>query len=266
MRDLLKQRRWLGFSAFALGVLVLCIVLANWQYNRYQERLAANDRLDAALSAPPVPVQELIAADTATGPAGAALPAEFEWRTVTATGTFDTAGERAVRRRPLEGRNGFWIVTPLVTDAGTVLVNRGWAPAGADATAAPAVPQAPSGTVTVIGRLRPAEQTEVSDEPPLGQAWSVDPAILVVPGSEPRFNAYIDLRTSEPSAADQLTALADPGHRGLNNLVYAVQWLIFGLVALLGSWRLISAESRRSEGDADAADDPQVARSQESST
>lgn len=246
MLEILRQRRWLGFTAFVLAMLVLCVVLARWQWNRYQLRLAENDRLDAALSAPAVPVADLL--DAAPAGSGApALPPELEWRTVTATGTFDAAGEAAVRRRPLDGRNGFWIVTPLVTDSGVVLVNRGWAPAGSDATTAPDVPAPPAGQVTVTGRLRPAETTEPTDAPPPGQAWAADPEILVAPAGTPRFNAYAELTSSVPAADAELTSLPVPGHRGLNNLVYSVQWLLFGLVGIVGWWQLIRVEGRRPE-------------------
>ncbi len=247
MLQILRQRRWLGFTAFAVAVLALCVVLARWQWGRYQERLAQNERLDAALAAPAVPVELLLDARPST-PSTPGLPPELEWREVVAIGTFDAASERAVRRRPLDGRNGFWIVTPLVTESGVLLVNRGWAPAGSDATAAPDVPAPPLGVVRVTGRLRPAEVTPPTEEPPAGQAWAADPAGLVLPPSTPRYNAYAELRSSEPEADAGLTMLSDPGHRGLNNLVYSVQWLIFGAVALIGWWRLVRVESRRDAG------------------
>lgn len=246
MLGILRQRRWLGFTAFILGMLVLCVILARWQWSRYQYRLGENDRLDAALSAPAVPVDELLDAAPA-GSETTALPPELEWRAVTATGTFDEAGETAVRRRPLDGRNGFWIVTPLVTESGVLLVNRGWTPAGSDATAAPDVPPPPSGQVTVTGRLRPAEATEPTDAPPPGQAWAADPEVLVTPADALRFNAYAELTSSTPAADAELKSLPVPGHRGLNNLVYSVQWLLFGLVGIIGWWRLIRGEGRRSD-------------------
>ncbi len=246
MLRILRQRRWLGFTTFILVMLVLCVILARWQWHRYQYRLGENDRLDAALSAPAVPVDELLDAAPA-GSDSPALPPELEWRTVTATGTFDAAAETAVRRRPLDGRNGFWIVTPLVTESGVLLVNRGWAPAGSDATSAPDAPAPPAGQVTVTGRLRPAEATEPTDAPPPGQAWAADPQVLVTPPDTPRFNAYAELTSSTPAADSALTSLPVPGHRGLNNLVYSVQWLLFGLVGIIGWWRLIQVESRRSE-------------------
>ncbi len=254
MLEVLRQRRWLGFSAFVVAMLTLCVVLADWQWNRYQQRSQENRALDAALSAPPIPVGDLLEARPA-GPAASGSPGDLpegaQWRMVTATGTFDAAAEAAVRRRPLDGRTGFWVVTPLVTDSGTVLVNRGWAPAGRDATTAPEVGPPPAGTVTVTGRLRAPERTTQADPPPAGQAWAADPGVLVTSGDV--YDAYVELRTSEPPAAEGLTILADPGHRGLNNLVYSVQWLIFAAVGIVGWWRLIRQESRRDPDEEVAA-------------
>lgn len=246
MLGVLRQRRWLGFTAFVLFILVLCVFLSRWQWHRYQYRLAENARLDAALSAQAVDVSTLIDAAPAGSAAPDGLPQDLEWRTASATGTFDTANEVAVRRRPLDGRNGFWIVTPLVTDSGVLLVNRGWTAAEGDATQIPQVEPAPAGEVTVTGRLRAAETTEQTDPPPDGQAWAADPQRLVQPADVPRYDAYLELRDT-PDASVGLTQLTDPGHRGLNNLVYSVQWLIFALVGLFGWWRLIRQESQRDD-------------------
>jgi cytochrome oxidase assembly protein ShyY1 len=254
--ELLRTRRWLGFTLFAALMVGLCVVLANWQWHRYHLRQAQNAQLDAALSAPAAPVEDLLAA----APAGAAqpLPPQLQWRSVTATGTFDLAAQVAVRQRPQDGTNGFWIVTPLITPNGTLLVNRGWTPAnGLDARATPEVPAppaGPAGTVTVTGRLRPAEPSRDRGETPPGQAWAVDPMTLVTPASQPRYNAYVELTDSQPPATDeQLAPMPVPGHRGTNNLVYTVQWLLFGAVAVVGWWRLLATESQHRRAELAAA-------------
>lgn len=244
--EMLRQRRWLGFTLFVAAMLALCVVLARWQWGRYQQRIAENELLDAALSAPAVPIGDLLDPAPATG-SGSPLPRGAEWRMVTAVGTFDAEQQSAVRRRPLDGRNGFWIVTPLVTDEGTVLVNRGWVAATGDALARPTVPPPPAGEVSVAGRLRPAESTEQDSPAPPGQAWAADPQVLVTPASTARFDAYIELRDGGP-AAEGLTQLSDPGHKGLNNLVYSVQWLVFAAVGAFGWWRLVRQESLRARG------------------
>ncbi len=253
MLDLLRRGRWLGFTLFALFMVGLCVLLAHWQWTRYETRQSENQTLDAAVSAPAVPLDQVLPAEAA----GAQhLDPALEWRMVTATGTFDTAGEVAVRRRPLDGKNGFWIVTPLVTDSGTVLVNRGWTPVteGGDATTTPQVAPPPDGTVTVTGRLRAAQEDTHSDPPPPGQAWAVDPDTLLAGAHAPVLAAYIEIRSSDPDASQGLTLLSDPGHRGWNNLVYTVQWLLFGLVAMVGWWRLLHAEALPVEPEEDEAD------------
>lgn len=256
---ILRQRRWLGFTVFALAMAVLCVFLARWQWHRYQTRLAENARLDAALSAPAVDVSTLVdSAPQSTDPTP--LPADLQWRTITATGVFDTANEVAVRRRPLDGRNGYWIVTPLVTDSGVLLVNRGWTAATGDATTAPTVDPAPTGTVTVTGRLRPAETSTATQAAPAGQAWATDPEVLVTPASTARYNAYLELRESSPTASAGLTMLTDPGHRGTNNLVYTGQWLMFGAVVLVGWFMLMRQEARRVEEADEAESKPAAVR------
>lgn len=243
MLALLRQRRWLGFTVFVLAMVVLCVLLSRWQWHRYHIRTAENARLEAATSAPVTPIDQVLAATPAGTQPG--LAPELEWRMVTASGAFDAAGEVAVRRRPLDGTNGFWIVTPLVTDAGTVLVNRGWVPAdGADAQATPRVPAPPAGPVTVTGRLRAPERSGRTDPPP-GQAWDVDPDVLVQSGDQPRYDAYIQMRSSSPDSSIGLVMLQeDPARRGLNNLVYTGQWLLFALVGIFGWWRLLSREAQ----------------------
>ena len=45
----------------------------------------------------------------------------------------------------LDTRNGFWLMTPLQTDAGPLVwVNRGWLPAGVDALSTPTLPEPPA--------------------------------------------------------------------------------------------------------------------------
>jgi cytochrome oxidase assembly protein ShyY1 len=249
--ELLRQRRWLGFSAFVLLMLVLCVVLARWQWHRYEQRQAENAALDAALAAPAVAIDTILAPSTGTAGAGP-LPDDLRWRAVTATGTFDTAAEVAVRRRPMDGRNGFWIVTPLRTDEGVLLVNRGWVAAETgDASSTPRVPAAPTGEVTVAGRLRPAESTPTTEAAPPGQAWAADPDVLVQPAGTTRYDAYLEMAQSSPDSSAGLTPVDEqPGHKGLNNLVYSVQWLVFAAVGAVGWWRLMRQESLR---DPDAA-------------
>ena len=97
--------------------------------------------------------------------APAPLPAPASWggitertdayRRIRATGTFDHAAEtRVLAVTELGG--GFWIVTPLRTDQGIVLVNRGFVPDALRDPVSRAAGQV-GGRVTVTGLLRMTE-------------------------------------------------------------------------------------------------------------
>ena len=110
-----------------------------------------------------------------------------------------------MRKRPLEGANGFWVVTPFVTSSGsTLVVNRGWIAAAGGAGAVQQVPAPPSGQVTIVGRVLPSEQAPepAADRPPRGtgdgprrQPWSAVRSD-VYPG-------YVVLVSSDPAQAER---------------------------------------------------------------
>lgn len=158
MYRFLLSRQWVILTLVALLLIPTMIRLGVWQMHRYDERSARNQLVSDALGADPVPVQRL------TSP-GHTVTTDQRYRTVTATGHFDTAREEVVRRRVNgDEQVGFHVLTPFVlTDGSVVLVNRGWIPADAPSqTAFPKVPAPPSGQVTVTGRLMPDETTAAS--------------------------------------------------------------------------------------------------------
>src|SRR3954470_1524280 len=135
------------------------VMLGNWQLHRYEERSAINDRIDAADSVDAVAMTSLLARPTAPGSAGSSPGKRLAWTKVTVSGRYDPAHEIQARGRTVDGDVGFEIVTPLVlADGAAVLVDRGWVPAPAGgAVAAPTVPPAPTGDVTVVGQVHLSE-------------------------------------------------------------------------------------------------------------
>lgn len=137
MYRFLLSRQWVTLTLVALLLVPTMIALGIWQMNRYEERSARNQLVTDALTADPVPVERLAA------PGHAVTRAE-RYRTVTATGRFDTDAEVVVRRRVnADEEIGFHVLTPFVLDDGKVLlVNRGWIPA--DGPSQTAFPRAPA--------------------------------------------------------------------------------------------------------------------------
>lgn len=132
-----------GATAATLAALVLLLGLGTWQLQRlaWKEGLIAH--IHAQMAAAPVPL-----------PAAMADPAKYDFRAVTVTGTLHPDREMRLVAQTRDGEVGDRIVEPLVrADGGTVLVVRGWVPAGrADPVSRPG--SEPAGTVTIAGVAR----------------------------------------------------------------------------------------------------------------
>ncbi|MEV0613373.1 SURF1 family protein [Nonomuraea sp. NPDC050404] len=235
--------RWIALHVVVLLVIPAFVFLGQWQFGRFEERSANSERVTANIEAAPVPLDRLAAVDR---------PAKEEdrFRRVTVAGTYDPAHALVVRRRPQEGRNGYYVLTPLVTAGGTaVLVNRGWVPAGATADTPPEVPAPPTGQVTVTGRLRPSETEEssglrnVSGLPP-GQVLLIN-ADAIGDGLPYRLvGGYVELTEQQPAPATAPAPVPEPdvGAGGGLNLAYGVQWWLFIGIAVVGWGLLIRRE------------------------
>lgn len=249
MYRFLLTRRWLGGAAVTLVAAAVMVLLGNWQFDRYTERTRVNERIDAAERTAPVPVGSLLPRPGAPGTAGAAPAPEVAWSRVTATGRYDPANEVLVRTRTVAGRVGYEVVTPLLLPDGTaVLVDRGWVPpAPGGATAVPAVPAAPAGEVTVIGRVHLSESRGGTVERRDGrlQARRVDVPTLARHLPYPVYGAY--LLAAEPVQAG-MVAIPVQREGAWQNGGYAVQWWVFAVLALVGYGWLARREAR---GDAD---------------
>ncbi|MCK2214151.1 SURF1 family protein [Actinomadura sp. ATCC 31491] len=231
--------RWLGLTLVVLLVIPAFVLLGRWQYGRFEERSANSERVTANIEAPPVPLEKLAAP-------GGKVSEDDRFRRVTVAGSYDTAHALVVRRRPQEGRPGFYVLTPLVTAGGTaVLVNRGWVPAGATADTPPAVPPPPTGQVTVTGRLRPSETEEsaglreVSGLPP-GQVLLIDAGAIGRRLPYRVLDGYVELIAQQPAATPAPAPVPEPdvGAGGGLNLAYAFQWWLFIGIAI-GGWILL---------------------------
>jgi hypothetical protein len=134
----------IGLHVFALVVTVLCVLAGSWQLDawRNEQALEGADRSGAA----PVPVAELLDVD-------AGLRSDVVGRRVTAEGTYAPAEDQLlVAGREHEGRDGWWVLSPLVVAEDTaLLVVRGW-------TAEEVLPPVPQGQVSVTVSVQPGEE------------------------------------------------------------------------------------------------------------
>lgn len=235
MYRFLFTRRWLGLAALMVTMAAVMVGLGNWQLDRYHQKVAINDRIDAAARAEPVPVTEVLRPGRA--------PAKAQRYTrVTATGRYDTGHEILARGRTRDGRVGFEVLTPLVLpDGSALLVDRGWIAAAADARTVPPLPAAPSGTVTVVGAVRLPERSVGRVEPLDGrlQVRRIAPAQLAGSLPYPVLGGYVTT-TGQPG----LAPIPVEYEGTLQNGGYALQWWAFAALTLFGYGYLARRQAR----------------------
>jgi cytochrome oxidase assembly protein ShyY1 len=218
MLALLRTSRWVSFTALVLLAIIGFGFLSSWQFDRAEqhreERLAIE--------------QGQIIKDPQFDISGTA-----EFSRVTMTGQY-LGADVLVRQRPLDGGNGYWVLTPLQPNANAdkVWVLRGWLSASTQALEVPPIPPAPSGDVTIDGVVR------VFEEPRSDVSGLPDQVISRMSSEELSFagvaqDRVLQLIRSEPE--DDLITVPLPEIDEGQNISYAVQWILFALVAL-GGW------------------------------
>lgn len=225
-------------------IAVVMIGLGRWQLHRYEQRTAVNNRIDAGTTAAPVPGPQVLRLGSAPGP-------DAEWTRVSLDGRYDPANEIVVRGRTLDATVGFEILTPLVlADGAAVLVDRGWlAATGGGATAAVVIPPAPTGPVTVTGRVRLAESRPGSVTITGGHldVRRIDPVTLAPHLPYPLYGGYVALDAQQPPADATLRPLPTERENAWLNLGYAVQWWMFALLSVSGLIWVIRREAHHPE-------------------
>ncbi|MGA0545700.1 SURF1 family protein [Brevundimonas sp. VNH65] len=227
------RRKRLVLTGLALGLCLLFAGLGVWQVARLVWKLELIDQVETRIDAPAV-----------------STPGPAEWPHVTAAG--DQYRRVATQGRFLHDREtrvqavtalgaGHWLMTPLVTDDGfVVLVNRGFLPARSDRAPAP-TPERPSGRVELTGLLRISEPGGgfLRANAPSADRWTSRDVATIA-----------ETRGLTGAVAPYfIDAAADTGQNvwprgGLtvvrfsnNHLVYALTWFALAALAGFGAWR-----------------------------
>jgi cytochrome oxidase assembly protein ShyY1 len=240
----LMSRQWVILALITLLLIPTMIRLGIWQMHRYEMRSARNQLVTNALHAKPVPVE------TISTP-GHAVTRTEKYRTVTATGTFETSKEVVVRRRTNDDDEvGFHVLTPFVlTDGKVVLINRGWIPANGAQTAFPRIPAPPSGRTTITGRLMADETTAASGIKDI--KGLPDRQIMLINSEEQakRLHAqvlggYVE-QTAPQAKGGTPEQISDPGKEDAPlNYAYMIQWWLFAAAVPVGYVVLARREAR----------------------
>jgi cytochrome oxidase assembly protein ShyY1 len=242
----LRSPQWIGLGLLMTLAAAAMVGLGLWQLDRYHQRSEINARIDAAGS--PRALGEAMPAPVRAGSAGPAPGAEAAWTRVSVTGRYDPEHQILARGRTVNERVGFEVLTPLVLADGTaVLVDRGWlAPTGTGAASPPSIPPAPTGEVTVVGRVHLPESRATVPEA-FGDTISVrriSPDLLASTLPYPLYGGYVTLEEQTP-AADPAFVRIPPDHQNAAmNAGYVVQWWMFAALTLAGYVFLVRREAR----------------------
>lgn len=252
MYRFLFSSKWLGYLLLAAIFATACVFLGRWQMDRRAETLAEINRVVSNYSATPIPFAQARNQFTQLDPAK-------EWTQVELKGTYDAAGQRIVRNRPLNGQPGYEVVVPFRLGTGeTVVIDRGWLPIGNRNPGSPdSVPAPPSGEVTAVVRLKHGEP-ELQRGAPEGQLASIDlPTYAAQLGYPLLTGAYGQLASETPPAAEMPVAFPKPSTDEGTHLSYSLQWFAFGVLMFVGFGYAARQQARNAAIDAE--DEEEVA-------
>jgi surfeit locus 1 family protein len=209
-----------------------------WQVERLGWKLDLIARVDARVSAP-----------AAAPPAPAQWPALTEdadaFRHVTVHGTLLNQCETLVQALTELG-GGYWVMTPLQTDQGTIFINRGFVPSDKRDPASRAAAE-PTEPVTITGLLRMTEPGGGflrGNDPAQHRWYSRDVAAMgAACGLSGVAPFFIDAdKTPNPGGypVGGLTVVAFDN----NHLVYALTWFGLALLSAAGAFLMLRASRR----------------------
>ncbi len=235
----------------ALGI-VATLSLGAWQWGRAQQRLALQAAIETRASQPPLQQEVLL---TAAG------SPDLLHRPVVLRGQWLAQHTVYLDNRQMQGRPGFYVVTPLrlasspqaaeapglaASPPAVVLVQRGWVPRDfQDRSRLPSI-DTPPGEVTLTGRIAPAPARlyEFDGAPagPIRQnldlaAFRRETGLALVEGSVQQVGG--------PSEG-LLREWPVPASGAEKNYGYAFQWwALSGLILILYVWFQFIAPRRR---------------------
>ncbi len=225
------SKKWILFTLFVVGMMVLFVYLGFWQLDRHAQKRAYNTLLAERWHQEPFDLNQETLPDDLS---------KLEYRRVTATGYFDYANQLVLKSQVYRDAPGIVLVTPFVfADGRAILVARGWAPGEYSAPQRWPELEEPAGA-PMIGLIRP------SQSPPNGAA-STPPATpqtewyrIDIPAIQAQMPyqlapAWIQQLPEAGRPLDRLPVREEPLtlDEG-NHLSYAVQWFSFAVIAGFG--------------------------------
>lgn len=219
--------KWIGFHLLIVVLVVTMINLGFWQLRRLDHRRHFNAEVRANANQPVTTIDEM---DLSRPDLSA-----VEWRRVRVSGTYLADRQFLVVNRSQNGDTGRNVVDVLqLGDGSLLLVNRGFVPIEDQ------VPALPSGSITIVGRLRVSEHRGIgqpSDENAgdLTEIHRIDVPLLSKHVGGTVLPMYVEQLEAVPPDSASLQPITPPDTSDEGpHLSYAIQWFVFSACAIVG--------------------------------
>lgn len=232
---MLTRPRMLVLHLVGLAAVTVAVVLGLWQVDAWRDN--REDRSAELAQVDPVPLADLLGPDDT-------FPTVAVGRPVTLAGRWLPEETVFISERLHDDDLGFWMVTPFLVcepgdcaDASVLPVVVGWSPT------TEAAPAPPTGDADLTGWLQPPEPQGVTDPDPDDDVLTaIRIADLLKRVDQDLYAAYLILDTpAEARAGQEAVTPASlpepPTFTSLRNLLYGIEWWIFGGFALFMWWR-----------------------------
>lgn len=228
MSVLLRPRAW-GAHLLVVAAVAAAVALGLWQLAAWEAGRAAEarDLSDVA----PVALTDVMGGDDR-------FPGQYLGQPVTLSGEWLTESTLYVADRRRDGQDGFWVMTPVLVEgsqggarSGSAMpIVRGWS---SQPDAEPA-----TGPVEITGWLQPSEGSNLPDT---DRTDDIIPEMRVASVTEhvddDLYSGFVVARDAD-SGTERLAAVSPDqipsvsAVTSLKNLLYAIQWWLFGLFAI----------------------------------
>jgi cytochrome oxidase assembly protein ShyY1 len=241
---------WLALLALLVAVVVAFYQLGMWQIG-VSSNTASRELAEAQAARPTEPLAQATVPHQTFPDDGAGL-------SVRAEGEYVAELQFLVPDRILDGQDGYWVVTPLRTEASgspaLIPVMRGF-------VTDPGLADVPvSAPVVLEGTLAPAE-APVYRAFPDGQRGAIDTADLANDWDAPIYNAFIFLVEESPALTSPSVQQVPPpvfGESGIEwrNFGYGLQWFVFAAFACYMYYRFLRDATRQENEQTEAEAGP----------
>jgi surfeit locus 1 family protein len=214
---LIAPRSW-GAHLLMVAALAASVFLGMWQLHVWEAARAAEAR-DLS-NAKPMALSKAMTGDSP-------FPGQYLGQPVSFRGNWLPEGTLYVSDRQLDGRRGYWVVTPVLVGESAMPVVRGWS----------AHPEAarPHGAVEIQGWLQASEGAGANDDDPHDDVIpEMRVASIVEHVDADLYSGYVVARDLVGEPSEGLAAVPPDSVpkvsnvTSLRNLLYAFQWWVFG--------------------------------------